>query len=126
MKVSMGDFGLLPNSDFSIHENAVRLSQYWIQLKLESMDHYRRFGEMIPFKTITQRLQFEFSLDVESLYRIADEGAEFDDSDSLEADDEISEEEIEEIVADLAAFVAEKLKQRLEEEMLFRSLMNEN
>ena len=90
MKTTMSDFDLLPSSDLLLDENKVRLYHYWNALRNETLEHFMRTKEMIPFSILHKRLVLEFSIDIERLSDLWAEGADIVEGPiDLDAGDEI-------------------------------------
>lgn len=124
MKTTMSDFDLLPSSDLLLDENKVRLYHYWNALRNETLEHFMRTKEMIPFSILHKRLVLEFSIDIERLSDLWAEGADLVEGPiDLDADDEIEVDE--DVINDFLSFVQEKIKTRRAEDELFRSIVNE-
>lgn len=124
MKTTMSDFDLLPSSDLLLDENKVRLYHYWNALRNETLEHFMRTKEMIPFSILHKRLVLEFSIDIERLSDLWAEGADIVEGPiDLDADDEIEVDE--DVINDFLSFVQEKIKTRRAEDELFRSIVNE-
>ena len=124
MKTTMSDFDLLPSSDLLLDENKVRLYHYWNALRNETLEHFMRTKEMIPFSILHKRLVLEFSIDIERLSDLWAEGADIVEGPiDLDAGDEIEVDD--DVINDFLSFVQEKIKTRRAEDELFRSIVNE-
>lgn len=122
MPVSMSDFDLEPETDFTIDENAVRFFHYWEALSMELIMHLIEHHETIPASTTLHRVMFEFCLSDEAVNDIFHRGESIVHGDLTEREEEHAEVD-EELINDLIEFVGKRIAQRAEEEAAFKGMM---